>query len=99
MFDDKEIASGLGTRHRAALGITEETDALAIVVSEETGRISMAIGGELLYNLTLDELKMKLLDELRPKKVFDDESEDEFVITVDLKKEGTDGEETECSVD
>ena len=38
----------------------------------------MAIGGELLYNLTLDELKMKLLDELRPKKVFDDESEDEF---------------------
>ena len=76
--DSMEISKRLGTRHRAALGISEEMDCISLIVSEETGRISMAIGGELLYNLTLDELKMKLLDELRPKKVFDDESEDEF---------------------
>ena len=76
--DSMKISKRLGTRHRAALGISEEMDSISLVVSEETGRISMAIGGELLYNLTLDELKMKLLEELRPKKVFDDESEDEI---------------------
>lgn len=76
--DSMKISKRLGTRHRAALGISEEMDCISLIVSEETGRISMAIGGDLLYNLTLDELKMKLLDELRPKKVFDDESEDEF---------------------
>ena len=41
------VASGLGTRHRAAIGITEETDCLSLVVSEETGRISVAAGGSL----------------------------------------------------
>lgn len=76
--DSMKISKRLGTRHRAALGISEEMDSISLVVSEETGRISMAIGGEFLYNLTLDELKMKLLEELRPKKVFDDESEDEI---------------------
>ena len=75
--DSMKISKRLGTRHRAALGISEEMDSISLVVSEETGRISMAIGGELLYNLTLDELKIKLLEELRPKKVFDDESEEE----------------------
>lgn len=57
----------LGTRHRAALGIAEETDAISVVVSEETGRISMAFKGELFYNLSLDDARMMLIDELRPK--------------------------------
>ena len=57
----------LGTRHRAALGIAEETDAISVVVSEETGRISIAVKGELFYNLTLDDARMMLIDELRPK--------------------------------
>lgn len=57
----------LGTRHRAALGIAEETDAIALIVSEETGRISIAVDGKLHHNLTLDEFKIKLLEELKPK--------------------------------
>lgn len=61
------INKRLGTRHRAALGIAEESDAVALVVSEENGRISIASNGELNYNLTLDEFRMKLMDELRPK--------------------------------
>lgn len=67
--DNMRISKRLGTRHRAALGIAEETDCISLVVSEETGRVSLAVNSELHYNLTMDELKLMLLEELRPKKV------------------------------
>jgi len=73
--DNVKISKRLGTRHRAALGISEEMDCISLVVSEETGRLSIAIGGELHYNLSVDEVKLKLLDELRPKKMMLDEEE------------------------
>lgn len=75
--DNLKISKRLGTRHRAALGISEETDCISLIASEETGRLSIALGGELHYNLTLDEVKLMLLDELRPKKTttFEDEEE------------------------
>lgn len=66
--DNLKISKRLGTRHRAALGISEDTDCISLIVSEETGRISIAIGGTLHYNLTLDEFKLMILDELKPKK-------------------------------
>ena len=64
---DMKFSKRLGTRHRAAIGISEESDCLAIIVSEETGRVSLAIGGKLNYNLSIDELKLMILDELMPK--------------------------------
>lgn len=64
---DPNLNKKLGTRHRAALGIAEETDAVALVVSEETGRISIAVDHEIHYNLSLDEFRMMLVDELKPK--------------------------------
>lgn len=66
--DNPRVSKRLGTRHRAALGIAEITDCISLIVSEETGRLSIAVNGELHYNLTLDEVKLALLDELNPKK-------------------------------
>lgn len=60
LSEDVHSRAEYGTRHRAALGLSEETDAMVIVVSEETGKISVAIGGELLYDLTEEELKRVL---------------------------------------
>jgi len=54
---NQEIPRRLGLRHRAALGITEHSDAIAVIVSEETGRISYAFGGELMVNVKAEELE------------------------------------------
>ncbi len=54
------LSTQLGTRHRAGIGITEETDAIAVIVSEETGAISLAISGKIERDLTVDELRRRL---------------------------------------
>lgn len=78
-----KINKRLGTRHRAALGITEETDCISLVVSEETGRFSIAVKGELFYNLTIDDIRMMLIDELRPKKDVNEELEEDEIYEED----------------
>ena len=58
---DTEISSDMGTRHRAAIGLTQETDAVAIIISEETGTISLALDGKITRNLDATALRKILL--------------------------------------
>ena len=60
LTDSLDISKDLGTRHRAAVGISEVSDSLTIVVSEETGKVSIAMGGELYRNVDAEFLKNKL---------------------------------------
>jgi diadenylate cyclase len=54
------VSRELGTRHRAAIGLTEENDAVAVVVSEETGQISLALDGRIERNLTPEALRQRM---------------------------------------
>ena len=59
------LSTQLGTRHRAAIGITEETDAVAVIISEETGTISVAVAGSIERDLTVERLRERLGNLLR----------------------------------
>ncbi len=62
LSDNLGLSKELGTRHRAGVGISEVSDSLTIIVSEETGKISVAIGGKLLRNIDGELLKKKLIE-------------------------------------
>ena len=64
LSDDKDIARELGTRHRAAIGISKESDAIVVVVSEETGKMSIAKDGTLIADVREDVLKKILIKNL-----------------------------------
>lgn len=71
LSQNQQISRELGTRHRAALGMSENSDALVVIVSEETGVISLAKGGVLQRNLTADTLRTALERGLLPKQQAD----------------------------
>jgi diadenylate cyclase len=77
------LSDSLGTRHRAAIGVTEETDAIAVVVSEETGNISIACRGNIIRNITTEKLSRFLRSLLIPsqndtiRNIFEDMSDDD----------------------
>lgn len=62
---ERELSSKLGSRHRAGVGITENSDAVAIIVSEETGAVSLAVGGEIERRISEDRLKNRLVALMR----------------------------------
>ena len=61
LASDQDIAKELGTRHRAGIGISKESDAIVVIVSEETGQVSMAQNGQLSRGLTSAELRSALI--------------------------------------
>ena len=69
MSANTNLSRELGMRHRAGIGLTERTDAVSIIVSEETGAISVAVDGMLKRHLTADTFEMLLRNELLPEKV------------------------------
>lgn len=65
LSEQLDVRRSFGTRHRAALGLAEETDAVVLVVSEETGALSLAYEANLYYDMTADEVKHKLISLLQ----------------------------------
>jgi len=66
LSQNPDMSKTLGTRHRAAVGLTEETDAISVVISEETGAITVSVYGKMTKNLDGDGLKRVLVSLLRP---------------------------------
>lgn len=66
LTQSSDVNAALGTRHRAAIGLSEESDAVIVVVSEETGTISLAVGGRLIRDLDRNSLYKKLTDLIVP---------------------------------
>ena len=84
LANDKDIAKELGTRHRAAIGISKESDSIAIVVSEETGKISVAKDGTLIADVREDVLKKILISNIVTKRFIEQDKQKHRIS--DLKK-------------
>ena len=81
LSDNRNLAKELGTRHRAAVGMSERADSVSLVVSEETGAISVAIRGQLKRNLIPEQLEELLTEELIPQA--EEEEQEQKVSRVD----------------
>ena len=85
LSDDKDISKDLGTRHRAAIGISKESDSIVVVVSEETGKISVAKDGTLIADVREDVLKKILISNLVTKRFATEKKERKNKI-LEIKK-------------
>ena len=85
LANDKNISKSLGTRHRSAIGISKESDSIVIVVSEETGKISVAKNGTLIADVKEEALKQILIKNLVPK--VEEKKEKKVKIEKNTKKE------------
>lgn len=98
LADDKDIAKELGTRHRAAIGISKESDSIVVIVSEETGKISVAKDGTLIADVREDVLKKILISNVITKR-FTSERQDRKdrlkKLKEDIKKEKKHEEENQ----
>lgn len=74
LSNDKNISKGLGTRHRSAAGMSQESDAIVVVVSEETGKISVAKDGNLIVDVKEDALKQILIKNIVTKRFGEDKA-------------------------
>ena len=92
LSDSSRLSADLGTRHRAGVGMSENTDAVVVIVSEETGTISVAVGGMLKRHLAPQTLEKLLHNELCPKIENTEGSNLLHRIKHKLKKEGNEGE-------
>ena len=89
LADDKDIAQELGTRHRAAIGISKESDSIVVVVSEETGKISVAKDGTLIADVREDVLKKILISNIVTKRFTQKKTERNNKLEVIKKKFST----------
>ena len=93
LSDSSRLSADLGTRHRAGVGMSEATDAVVVIVSEETGTISVAVGGMLKRHLASQTLQKLLQNELCPKDAQEEKTGALIRLKQRLTKEGGKNEE------
>ena len=94
LASDTDIAKELGTRHRAAIGISKESDAIAIVVSEETGKISIAKDGTLIADVKEETMKKILIKNIVTKRFGEEKiTKIDRLKSINFKKEKNNREE------
>ena len=95
LSDDKGISKGLGTRHRSAAGMSQESDAIVVVVSEETGKISVAKDGTLIVDVKEDALRQILIKNIVTKKFGEEVPKKKLKEKIEEIKEKTGKKENE----
>ena len=95
LSDDKSISKGLGTRHRSAAGMSQESDAIVVVVSEETGKISVAKDGTLIVDVKEDALRQILIKNIVTKKFGEEVPKKNLKEKIEEIKEKTGKKENE----